>query len=412
MPQQPTIVTVATVAAHLRSFHLRWARYLRQQGFSVWGVARDISQCPDCRGAFSEVVDIPFSRNSFCPRQLVSAGPALRRLVAVTGARVVHFHTPNAAFWGRLALRSEVLRGRCKVIYTAHGFHFHKSRGAIFNSVYRAAERYAAWYTNALLTINSEDAEEAKRFRFAPGGFHVQLPGAGVDLDRFDPARLDAAGCRSALMGSLNLPGSSKLVLMVAEFAPGKRHRDALRAFAELNRPDTHLLLAGIGDEYEKMTDLARSLDLQNRVHFLGYRKDVPELLAASDLVILTSEREGLPVSVLEAMAMERAVIAADARGSRELVHPGCGWIYPVGDTHRLASKIQEVLSRSDEASRRAQHAREKVRANYGWPAVQENLENVYRRLGLALVESSEASPAGAQTCSRGSHTYPAAVAV
>jgi glycosyltransferase involved in cell wall biosynthesis len=243
------------------------------------------------------------------------------------------------------------------------------------------------------LTINAEDAAAARRFKLAPGGFDQQVPGAGVDLARFDPTRLDPVQCRSVIAGGLGLPSHSSFVLMVAEFSRGKRHLDALTAFAEENLPNTHLLFAGTGSEEDSVRERARRQNLDQRVHFLGHRKDIPELLAASDLVILPSEREGLPVSLLEAMAMEKPVVVADARGSRELVEPDSGWIHAVGDTRQLGSLIQMVLNRPAEAGERARRGREKVKAQYAWPAVQDTLVSVYRRLGVAFPHACASQP-------------------
>ena len=385
-----SILIIATVAAHLRSFHLPWARYLRERGFYVHGIARDISGCPACRSAFSQVSDIPFSRKLFSPRQVFGAGPGLRRLVSRVQPVVVHFHTPNAAFWGRLALRKEAAQSRCKVVYTAHGFHFHANGGAAANFLYGTAERLAARHTHALLTINSEDTDAAREFKLAPGGFHQQVPGAGIDLKRFDPGRFEPTQCHLALAASLRLPGDSRFVLMVAEFSRGKRHLDALAAFAEQNLPKTHLLFAGTGVEEENVIHHARRVNLGSRVHFLGHRQDIPKLLAGSSTVILPSEREGLPVSLLEAMAMEKPVVAADARGSRELVAPDCGWIHAVGDTRQLGSLIRSVLDNPAEARERARRGREKVRANYGWPAVRDKLMSVYQRLGVVFPKTDD----------------------
>jgi glycosyltransferase involved in cell wall biosynthesis len=392
MPAEPILLIVATVASHLRNFHLKWVRYLREQGFHVYGIARDISTCTVCRDAFSQVFDVPFSRTWMSGRQVLCAGRRLRQLVWRTQASFVHFHTPNAAFWGRLALRNEIAQRKCKVAYTAHGFHFHANGGALENFTYHRAEQLAAAYTHALLTINSEDAAAAQRFKLASGGFHQQVPGAGVDLVRFNPTRLDPVQSRSVIAGDLGLPNHSRFVLMVAEFSRGKRHLDALTAFAEENLPNTHLLFAGTGSEEESVSERARRQNLDKRVHFLGHRKDIPELLAASDLVILPSEREGLPVSLLEAMAMEKPVVVADARGSRELVEPDCGWIHAVGDTRRLGSLIRMVLNQPSEAGERARRGREKVKAKYAWPAVQDTLVSVYRRLGVVFPQACDAS--------------------
>lgn len=381
--RQQTILIVATVAGHLRAFHLPWAAHLRKQGYRVCGAASDISGCPDCQTAFDEVQDIPFSRNPFDPRQIVLAASQLRQLRRRLGATLVHFHTPNAAFWGRLALRREVQRGECRVAYTAHGFHFHQLGNRASNSFYRIAERTAARHTHALLTINSEDWAQAQGLVLAPGGFHEQIPGAGLDPGMFDPDAYDSSECRLNLTRSLGLRNGSKLVLMVAEFSRGKRHRDALSAFADRRLAGATLLLAGDGKWEKDTRRLAQRLGVEKRVVFLGHRKDVPQLLTAADAVILPSEREGLPVSVLEAMAMQKPVIVSDIRGSRELVKPACGWMHPVGDSESLASLIRLVLDNPAEAAARGSRARQRVLSNFTWPTLRQKLEEVYWRLGV-----------------------------
>ena len=277
------------------------------------------------------------------------------------------------------------------------------------NAVYRNAERLAGRYTHALLTINSEDAAEAMRFTLAPEGFHEQLPGAGLDTERFNAGRCDSAECRATVANSLRLPRDSRFVLMVAEFSTGKRHRDALAALAGSSLAGTHLLFAGSGDEEQRTRRLTRELHLEGRVHFLGYRADIPELLAASDVVLLPSEREGLPVSILEAMAMEKPVIVADARGSRDLVADGCGWKHAVGDSEQLAALLRTVLNDPGEAGLRARRGREKVIATYGWPAVERKLVSVYRRLGLAIPDERDRERGHARDASRNPLVHEAA---
>ncbi len=401
-----TVLVVATVAQHLRAFHLPWARHLRSSGFRVCAAASDVTECGECRGSFDQVVDIPFSRNPFSFKQAFVAINELKELTRRLGATLVHFHTPNAAFWGRLALRTEVARGECRIAYTAHGFHFHSNGGKLRNSFYWTAERVAARYTHALLTINTEDAAAASRFRLAPGGFHDLLPGAGVQCERFDPARFCSPSNREALCSSLRVPRDSALVLMIAELIPRKRHSDSIRALATSSAGQIHLLLAGAGPEERRLRRQARALGLSERVHFLGFRRDIPELLAAADVVVLPSGQEGLPVCVLEAMAMRKPVVVANARGSRDLIRPNCGWVHDIGDTRMLASLLEEVFHCPEEAAERGRKARERVVLNYGWPAVQQKLIGVYHRLGLQ-VEASQSCQAASENGPSPEHPVP-----
>src|SRR3569833_3004549 len=112
-----TIAIVATVASHLRAFHLPWVLHLRSCGYKVIGVAGDIGSCERCKSAFDEVTEIPFSRRPFSATQMLLAGRQLRRLCSKRKIELVHFHTPNAAFWGRLGIRKQIASSRCKVVY-------------------------------------------------------------------------------------------------------------------------------------------------------------------------------------------------------------------------------------------------------------------------------------------------------
>ena len=149
------------------------------------------------------------------------------------------------------------------------------------------------------------------------------------------------------------------LFLMVAEFNPGKRHRDAVEALALVGRADFHLAFAGPGPELERVRSLAERLGVSDQVHFLGSRSDVPRLLSAADALVLPSEREGLPRSVMEAMAMGIPVIGADVRGIRDLVENEAGLLVPVGNTEQLAAAMSLIgtnASAASEFARRGLH--------------------------------------------------------
>ena len=112
----------------------------------------------------------------------------------------------------------------------------------------------------------------------------------GIDTNRFCPEAVSPAEVQR-VRGEIGLGPEEKLFLMVAEFNPGKRHRDALRAFAQLPHTETHLAFAGVGPLMSKMQALAEELGVRQRVHFLGWRRDIPALMRASIAVLLPSEQ-------------------------------------------------------------------------------------------------------------------------
>jgi glycosyltransferase involved in cell wall biosynthesis len=135
---------------------------------------------------------------------------------------------------------------------------------------------------------------------------------------------------------------------MVAEFIPRKRHADAVEAVARLADESVHLLLAGAGPLTEEVRALAGAAGLGARTHFLGFRSDIPALLAASDVLLLPSLQEGLPRSVLEAMSMGVPVIATRIRGVTDLLAGGAGLLVPVRSPQAIARALHEVFTDSE----------------------------------------------------------------
>ena len=265
-------------------------------------------------------------------------------------------HTPVAGFCSRLAARG-LRAGGLQVVYTAHGFHFHPQGNAVSNGIYRFLERIAGRWTDELVVINRHDEREALAHQIVPADRITFTPGIGIDTLEWSAERVDA-GAVQAVASELRIAAGTPLGLMVAEFNPGKRHADALRAFAAMRARNAHLLFAGTGPQWKAMQELSASLGVGERVHFLGMRRDIPVLMAAAAFLVLPSEREGLPRSILEAMALGRCVIGTDIRGIRDLLEPDRGVLVPLGDWQALAAAMDGVLADPVHTQRLGRHAR------------------------------------------------------
>ncbi|HEX4869817.1 MAG TPA: glycosyltransferase, partial [Moraxellaceae bacterium] len=145
----PRLLIVATVAPTLRAFLLPFARHYRALGWQVEAAARDITALPGLGEEFDACHELPLSRNPLDPVALLRAPAAIRSLVARGSYDLVHVHTPVAAFLLRLALRGRAPGARPRVVYTAHGFHFHRHGRALTNWLFRSAERLAAPWCDA-----------------------------------------------------------------------------------------------------------------------------------------------------------------------------------------------------------------------------------------------------------------------
>ena len=347
---------VATTALTLRSFLIPFATHLRARGWIVHGIAaarcsakcvpRGLRSCPQRRWR--------------SPRDLVGllAGyRAMRKLADRWRFDLVHVHTPVAGLLTRLALRAN--RPATRIIYTAHGFHFMESGSALGNALFGMIERIAGRWTDRLIVINQDDERAALERSIVPRTRLVRIPGIGIDVEAFASHAGPAAvgGFPDGEGGIIQGP----VFLSVAEFNPGKRHRDLVRALSLLQRADVHLAFAGVGPEGERVRQLARTLGLGDRVHFLGYRRDIAQLLRAATSFVLCSEREGLPRSVMEAMAAGTPVIGTRIRGTRDLLGESAGLLVPVGDAVQIAAAMRTVLGDRALVRRMVDNARQRL---------------------------------------------------
>lgn len=373
----PRLLIVTTVPVTLRAFLLPFARHYAARGWRVDALARGATGCTECEAAFHRVWDVDWTRNPLDVTNLRNAPRRVREIVEREGYDLVHVHTPVAAFVTRWALRSLRRRGRPKVIYTSHGFHFQRGGGACRNALFRALEKIAGRWTDELVVINEEDLAAALRDRIVPPDRVHFMPGIGVDTERCSPTMVpdcDVAAVRS----TLGLAPDAPLFLVVGEFIPRKRHADVLRAFAALGEPSAHLALAGDGPLRARLQQHAIDLGLKDRIHFLGYRRDVPALVRASTAVVLASGQEGLPRSVMEALALEVPVIGSDIRGTRELLADGHGLLVPTGDAGRLAGAMRRILDEPEMARALARRGRARMLDGYDLASIIRKHDDLY----------------------------------
>jgi glycosyltransferase involved in cell wall biosynthesis len=370
------LLIVATIPGTLGGFILPFVRHFRSLGWQVDGMAQEIEQCGVCSSEFDRVWNVRWSRNPLDPRNLAIAVPRIREVVAQGNYNLVHVHTPVAAFVTRYALKDR--KHKPQVIYTAHGFHFHRGGNPLTNNIFLTLEKLAGKWTDYLITINREDEAAAKKHHIVAADKIYYTPGIGVDLTHYNPSTI-SLDATNTIRQELGLAPQDVLFLCVAEFTKNKRHQDILSALAKLNRSTVHLALAGDGEQRIPMEKLAGELNLQNQVHFLGFRPDISALIRTSVAVLLTSQREGLPRSIMEALCLETPVIGSDIRGTRDLLIEGCGILVPVGDTDALASAMNQILEDLPEAGVMGKRGRKKM-LDYDVNQIIQLYEKIYDR--------------------------------
>mgnify|MGYP006267027101 CR=1 FL=1 len=372
------LLIVTTIGSTLRSFLLPFAYHFRSQGWQVDGIAKGVSTYPECLQAFDRILEIEWSRNPLDPRNFMATLRVIKEAIAEGQYDIVHVHTPVAAFMSRYALKDLRKQGKCLVIYTAHGFHFHRGGKPLKNAIFLTLEKLAGAWTDYLVVINREDELAAKRHRLLPEDRIRYMPGIGVDLNYYNPNAVSESEV-ARVRQELGITKETPLFLTVASFDPGKRHRDLIPAFAALNRPEVHLALAGPGSisRVEEMRQLASDLGVKERVHFLGRRRDIPTLVRASVATILVSEREGLPRSLLESLSLETPRIGPQIRGIQELLEGGCGLLVEVGDRKGLAEAMAWMLAHPEDVQAMGKRGRERM-ADYDLQQILKLHEDLY----------------------------------
>lgn len=373
----PSALFVTTVPITLEAFLIPFAEHFRSHGWRVDALSNGATQHAAIHSAFDNRYDITWSRNPLNPSELFDTWARVRRVVIEGGYDIVHVHTPIAAFMTRYALRTLPADQRPVIIYTTHGFHFYTGQGALGHTAYRTLERTAAKWTDFIVTINREDLEAARRFKGIPNHRVRYIPGIGVDIARFAEGSV-SADTTAAVRAGLDVPADAFMLTMIAEFSPVKRHAHMLDALARVEHQDVVLVLVGDGPLEPDVRDHVRRLGLGSRVRFAGYRRDIPEVLAASDAVALVSHREGLPRSVLEAMAAGRPIVGTDTRGITDAVGEDAGWIVPKADVAALAAAIDSAAGDRDEARRRGGKARERARREFSLDRILDAYDALY----------------------------------
>lgn len=368
------VLFLATVYTHIAYFHIPFIQLLQNKGYEVHAAASpDEGGKEDVEATGARCWDIPFSRSPYSLKNW-RALKELGHLFEACRFDLIHAHTPVAAFLGRYMARA---KNQGPVLYTAHGFHFY--RGAPLKNwlLYYPLERLASRWTDGLIVINREDFESARRLGFEPGRNLFYVHGVGVDLSYY--TSLSSTG--EYVRVELGLSHSDIIVTCVAEMNPNKNHMLLLSAWEKLAAEcsNCHLLMVGKGELMPVLQKKVRKEKIP-RVYFLGYRRDVPQILLESDIVTLTSKREGLPKSIMEAMAAGKPVVATNVRGSRDLVEHGkTGFLVELGDTEGLFLALKSLIENEELRKTMGKAGREKIK-DYSLDRVLNEMEAIYMR--------------------------------
>lgn len=253
---------------------------------------------------------------------------------------IVHTNAPKAGILGRIAAR--IFWRKAKVVHTFHGLGFAKEQGEKQFKFFVAVEKFCARFTDVLVFVSRKNAQEAKQLGIC-NTVHTELIRAGINFHPVLPLKFDPV----AKKASLQIPANAKVVLALANFKPLKNPiHFVLAAYKVLSQMrNVYFIFTGEGPLKKTAQDLAKNLSIEKHVLFPGWRNDALELLAVSDIFASVSLREGVPMSLLEAMSMRVPAVCYDVDGISEVVtNNKTGFLVAANDINTFAEKLKALL--------------------------------------------------------------------
>jgi glycosyltransferase involved in cell wall biosynthesis len=312
------VLLVSTIFSFHNLFERNNIKILGELGYEIHCASNGSKALGD-RGDYGQIDDlkvvkhqIDFNRTPFSISN-IKAYKQLKKLIKENDFQIIHCNTPVGGILGRFAAKKARKKGT-KVIYTAHGFHFYKGASLKNWLIYYTAEKICSYYTDVLITINSEDYDLAKRKMKAKE--IIYTPGVGINTKKFTNIGVNKEQKRK----EMGISTSDMILLSVGELIPRKNHELIIHTLAKLNNKNIYYYLVGSGEIDNYLKQLAKNLKVEENVKFLGYRNDIKELCNIADIYCFPSIQEGLPVALMEAMACGLPVVCSNIRGNKDLV--------------------------------------------------------------------------------------------
>lgn len=288
---------------------------------------------------------------------------------------IVHTHSSKPGFLGRLAAK---MAGVPAIIHTVHGFAFHQYSSRISLRIYRLFERIAGLAADKVILLNRDDFEYAKAKKIVNNKKIVKIHN-GVCLEDFD-YKIDINQKKK----SLDIKKDDFIIGFVARLWEQKAPDDFIAAIPIVLEkiPNVLFLIIGDGHLRSSLESQAQKLQVQNQIRFLGWRNDVPEIVQILDVFVQTSLWEGLSLSILEAMAAGKPVIATDIKGNNELVVDGItGFLVPPRMPEMVGSCITTLLNDKKLIKKMGNFGRKRVEEKFDIKLQVERTKNIYHEI-------------------------------
>lgn len=368
---------ITTTSGFVPQFEINSVELLKQHGYEIHyatnynNIVHGIdNHRVDELGLIRHQID--FDRSPYKIQTFV-AYKQLDKLLKEYDFDVIHCHTPMGGFLGRLAGKNNNIP---KIIYTAHGFHFYKGCPKLNRLLYYPIEKTMARYTDALITINSEDFASAKKLNVKGNTYRIH--GIGIDTKKFS-SQYNASKIRN----ELGIKDNQFVLISVGEININKNQEIIIRAMNKMRDRDIVYLICGDGFKKTELIRMVKENQLEDNIRFLGYREDIERIYAASDLFVFPSFREGLPVSLMEAMLSGLPVVVSRIRGVVDLVkEEENGLLLDPGEVNEWIEAIYRIKNNKGFAKKIGERNKSAL-DNFDKENVKKELAKIYEEQGL-----------------------------
>ncbi len=301
---------------------------------------------------------------------------AYRKLFKKEQFEIIHCHTPITGLIVRIAARLFRKQGT-KVFYTTHGLAYTHLSGRKAYFVYHLVESFASRFCDAIITINKEDYENAKKLH-CPKVFHIN--GVGVDTQRYRNVNVD----RESYRNELGIRNDKIMILSIGELSHRKNHAVIIRALGMLQDKDKYVFaicgraLGKGGGTYELLKNLAEEYDVDLKL--LGFRHDIPQIIKCADIGAIPSIREGLGLAGIETLCEGVPLVGSDVQGIREYIIDGkTGYLCNPFDIQAFSDSIQKLSNPQTRSEMR--NACVEIAAKFDKKVSVEQRKNIYSEL-------------------------------
>jgi glycosyltransferase involved in cell wall biosynthesis len=349
-------------------------------GYKTYGICSSGENWHDIEKDGVELIEVEIKRSVSLShiKAIIQMYKALKSI----NPDIVHVHTPVAALLGRIAAKMARVPN---IVYTAHGFYFHENmHPLLYCLIYWIEKIMAKFFTDIIFTQSEEDAKTAIEGKFLSENRIVCISN-GVDVEgKFNPANINIEEINE-IRKSLGISEDKIVVSFVGRIVKEKGILDLLEAFTQINKSNVKLLIIGSKYQGDRDRDTISRLKIYEshpNIVFTGKRDDIHNLLYISDIFCLPSYREGMPRSIIEAMAMENAIIATNIRGSREEVINGYnGFLVPLADPASIRDKLEVLLENKELRDSMRKHSRLRAEDLYNEKKVVKKQIDIFSQL-------------------------------